>query len=217
MTTTTFSNIVATFDLASCNDNLQGRRWYSDAYRIACRIGKQFGVHPMAAAGVIAALSPNNRWERNVQDAENVIRAYVAGGADAAMNVKACTYGAMKRKAVDILDLPVGDNVREILDVLNGRKIKAFFGCIVQLDTSDPRLKKNETVDVCVDGHAYGIWQGERMSMKDVPNIGVKLYATIADEYRQACDFINQRDAQNYTPAEIQAVTWVAWRRLHEV
>ena len=219
MTEPTYSNIVATFDLASCNDTLEGRRWYADALKIAGAMAAQFNVHPMTAAGVIAALSPNNRWERNVQDAENVIRAWVSGGADAAMNVKACTYGAMKKKAVDILE--AGDfnvaQARTILDILNGRKIKAFFGCIIELDPNDPRLKKNETVDVCVDGHAYGIWQGDRLSMKDVPSIGVKLYATIADEYRQAAAFINERDDQNYSPAEIQAITWVAWRRLHSV
>ena len=213
----TYSNIVATFDLANTHDTRSGRGWYHDALMIACAIADEFDVHPMTAAGVIAALSPNNRWERNVQDAENIIRAYVTGGADAAMNVKACTYGAMKKKAIDILALPSGGSVREILDVLNGRKIKAFFGCIIRLDANDPRLKKNETIDVCVDGHAYGIWQGERMSMKDVPSIGVKLYATIADEYRQAAEFINERDDQNYSPADIQAITWVAWRRLHSV
>ena len=217
--TITYSNIIATFDIASCNDILAGRQWYSNALKLAVAMGDEFNVHPMTAAGVIAALSPNNRWERNVQDAENVIRAWVAGGAEAALNVKACTYGAMKKKAVDILE--AGDfnvaSARTILDILNGRKIKAFFGCIIELDMEDPRLKKNEVVDVCVDGHAYGIWQGERLSMKDVPSIGVKLYATIADEYRKATEAINVRDGQDYTPAEIQAITWVAWRNLHSV
>ena len=214
---TTTENIKATFNLASAADRMEGARWYPDALTIATDLGARFDIHPMTAAGVIAALSPNNRWERNVQDAENMIRAYVAGGADAAMEVKACTYGAMKQKAVDILSLPVGDNVRAILDVLNGRKIKAFFGCIIELDANDPRLNKNETVDVCVDGHAYGIWIGERLSMKDVPNIGVKLYATIADQYRQATEEINAENGTSYSPGQIQAITWVAWRRLHEV
>ena len=47
--------------------------------------------------------------------------------------------------------------------------------------------------DVCVDGHAYSIWIGDRLTMKQVPNIGKKLYKTITDDYIQATYIINAR------------------------
>ncbi len=219
MTNPTHSNIVNVFNQANALDITEGATWYSRAFKIADTIADDNGITVEQAAGVIAALSPNNRWERNVQDAQNIVRAYMAGGAGAASEVKVCTYGKMRQKAIDILTLSSREESRDILDILNGRKIKAFFACIVGI--ADIRaqvfIKANEALDVCVDGHAYGIWQGERMSMKDVPNIGVKLYLTVAAQYRAATDQINRENGTDYTPSQIQAVTWVTWRRLHDV
>ncbi len=215
MTQPTHSNIVNVFKQANAHDITEGTTWYGRANDIASKIADDNGITIQQAAGVIAALSPNNRWERNVQDAHNIVRAYMAGGASAASEVKVCTYGKMRQKAIDIMTLSKRDDDRDILDILNGRKIKAFYACIV--GTNGITTKKNEALDVCVDGHAYGIWQGERMSMKDVPGIGVKLYLTVAEQYRAAADQINRENGTSYTPAQIQAVTWVTWRRLHNV
>ena len=148
-------------------------------------------------AAVIAALSPNNRWERNLRDADNLIGAYILGGYSDAVKVKSSTYGLNKAKALEILEGAAP------LEVLGGLKVRAFYGCIMGDDA------------VCVDGHAYAIWKGERISTSSTPKISAKLYASISADYAKATDTVNSVLGGQYKPFQIQAITWLAWRRLN--
>ena len=195
--------IVAKFTLATSQEVQLGCDWYPSALAIASRISDKYGCSVEVAAGVIAALSPNNRWERNIIDAEAIIKCWAAGGTDEdVLAVKCCTYTAMRQKALDILtrDIP-------IVEILNGAKIIEFFNCI-----TNPALN-----DVCIDGHAYSVWFGQRLTMKQVPNIGKKLRQQIKTDYRDACQFINEELSWYYTPADIQAITWVTHKRIYNV
>jgi hypothetical protein len=197
--------IVAKFTLATSQEVQLGCDWYPSALKIAARIGEKYDLSAQTVAGVIAALSPNNRWERNIIDAENIIKCWRAGGTRSdLLAVKVCTYGKMKEKAIDILTVPIGVNIKE---TLKGKKIVEFFNCI-----TNPLLN-----DVCIDGHAYSVWFGQRLTMKEVPAIGVKLRAQIKTDYRDATTFINEELDTHYTPADIQAITWVTHKRIHNV
>ena len=206
-TTTGQRNIVAVFDLAAQGEVIDGMDWYDRAGNVAGHLSNLYNVTPAAAAGVIAALSPNNRWERNTIDAENIIRVYAIAGAEEAMNVKVCTYGKMKDKAIQILESPT---MAHHEDILNGRKITAFYQCIIGCQDA-----------VCIDGHAYSIWFGDRLTMKNVPNIGKKLYAEIVSDYVEAAEILREAGSlnrfANLTAYEVQAITWVTWRRLHGI
>ena len=195
--------IVAKFTLATSQEVQLGCDWYPSALTIASRIANKYGLRTEVVAGVIAALSPNNRWERNIVDAEAIIKCWAAGGTRTdILNVKVCTYGKMKAKAVDILtrDIP-------IVEILNGKKIIEFFNCI-----TNPALN-----DVCIDGHAYSVWFGQRLTMKEVPAIGKKLRHQIKTDYCDATAFINEELDTAYTPADIQAITWVTHKRIYNV
>ena len=195
-------NILAVYDLATSGERVEGMEWYNRANRVAATIAAEHGISLETAAGVIAALSPNNRWERNIVDAENVIRAFSIGGAEEAENVKVCTYGKMRTKAIQILE---ATSIVDHASILNGRKITAFYECIIgRMDA------------VCVDGHAYSIWFGDRLTMKQVPNIGKKLYAEIVSDYVEAARILSE-NGTSVTAFEVQAITWCAWRRLHGV
>ena len=198
-------NILAVFALATAGELQEGREWYHRANRVSAEIASAHGISLETAAGVIAALSPNNRWERNIVDAENIIRAYSIGGADEAQNVKVCTYGEMKDKAIAILEAP---HHLHHEDILNGRKITAFYLCIIGCKDS-----------CCIDGHAYSIWFGDRLTMKQVPNIGKKLYAEICSDYVEAAAILRGTGSRfsDLTAYEVQAITWVTWRRLHGI
>ena len=197
--------IVAKFTLATSQEVQLGCDWYPSALKIAARIGETYGLPAETVAGVIAALSPNNRWERNIIDAENIIKCWAAGGTRSdLLAVKVCTYGKMKEKAVDILTTPIGVNIRE---TLKGKKIVEFFNCI-----TNPLLN-----DVCIDGHAYSVWFGQRLTMKQVPPIGKKLRQQIKTDYVDATAFINDELDEDFTPADIQAITWVTHKRIHNV
>ena len=200
-------NILGVLALATAGEVQEGLEWYNRANRVAASIASAHGISLETAAGVIAALSPNNRWERNIVDAENIIRVYAIAGAEEAMNVKVCTYGKMKDKAIQILESPT---MAHHEDILNGRKITAFYQCIIGCQDA-----------VCIDGHAYSIWFGDRLTMKNVPNIGKKLYAEIVSDYVEAAEILREAGSlnrfANLTAYEVQAITWVTWRRLHGI
>ena len=61
-------------------------------------------MHSAIVVGVLSALSPNNKWERNViDDTENMCVAYKS---DIPLDdVKVCTYNANKQKAIKILGI----------------------------------------------------------------------------------------------------------------
>lgn len=194
--------IVAKFTLATSQEVQLGCDWYASAFKISCRIANKYGLRPEEAAGVIAALSPNNRWERNIIDAEAMIKCWSAGGTDEdILAVKVCTYTKMQEKALNIL------RGCDIITTLNGPKIIEFFNCITNSALND----------VCIDGHAYSVWFGQRLTMKQVPNIGKKLRQQIKTDYVDATSFINEELNESFTAADIQAITWVTHKRIHNV
>ena len=72
--------------------------------------------------------------------------------------------------------------------------------------------------DTCtVDGHAKNIYYGKRHGLTDdKSNVGKKEYKTISDAYVEA----GKRARVNGRPLkafEIQAITWVVWRRVHNI
>ena len=197
------ANIVAKFTLATTAEVVAGQRWYTESYAIAKRIAKLHDLSPVRVSAVIAALSPNNRWERNIQDAENVITAFVHGDDQDVLEVKCCTYTANKLKALAILK----SESLDYEDILKGPKVIEFFHCI----------SNNSSDDVCIDGHAYSIWYGSRLTMKEVPNIGKKLRERIKQDYNHATWFINQELGVDYLASQVQAITWVCHRRIYGI
>jgi len=191
-------NIKAIHALASAAEIADGMAWYGVAKSIAVVIAEDYGIPANQAIGALAALSPRNKWSRNVVDTEQLISAYVAGGAEQALDTKVCTFGANKAKAVRILESGL-ETLPEALDVLSGPKLREFASCIAGLE------------DVCIDGHAWCIWQGSRVTLADVPRIGVKLRKEIKADYAQAAADLGLR------ASELQAITWVTWRRIHGV
>lgn len=189
--------IQAILDLATVADHSEGMSWYRRANDAATRMASQYGIHAETVAAVIAALSPRNKWDRNLVDAENLINIFQAGGAEEAANVKVCTFNKNKAKAIEIL---LADCLQEEAKaILSGPKLVEFYSCILGQD------------DVCIDGHAYSIWLGDRITLANVPSIGKKLRQQIK------ADYISVADRNDLRPYEVQAITWVTHRRIHGV
>jgi len=208
--------IVARFTLATSQEVQLGCDWYPSALKIATRIADKYDLRVETVAGVIAALSPSNKWERNIYDAEALIKVWRAGATrDEVLHpkhpiIKVCTYLTMKTKAWDILAREEFLHLQmasSIPDILKGVKVVEFFNCI-----TNPLLD-----DVCIDGHAYSVWLGSRVPVDKVPNIQGKIRQTIKQDYRDATAFINDELDEQYSAATIQAVTWVTHKRIHNV
>lgn len=188
-------NILRTFDLATSEEVQEGKLWYAEAQAECRRRAALCGVPTATFVGVVAALSPNNKWERNCIDAHVLCKAFMAGeGIDA---VKVSTYPQMKEKAWSILEEGPRTDA-EIIRILHGRKIVAFFRCIM-----------GENVPV-IDGHAFNIWRNRRAALSNT-HISAKDYEKVSRAYIRAA---NQVDLKAY---EVQAITWVVWRRLHGI
>ena len=190
-------HIQAVLNLATAADYIEGKEWYSSAFKVASMLAANYDITTATACGVISALSPRNKWERNLQDAEKIIAAFKAGGAESAMLVKVCTFTGNKKKAIAILER--NGNADVAREILSGPKTTEFFNCIYQED------------DCCIDGHAYSIWFGDRITLANVPSIGIKIRRAIKADYAAVAK------AHDLKAFEVQAITWVTWRRLHGV
>lgn len=143
--------------------------------------------NPVVAAGAVAAVSPGLRWERNIEAAARIARGQDLTG----LGVR--WYDGV-RKAERIVR---GESP---LSVLRGNKVRAFYACI-----ANPR----NDYAVCVDGHAFSIWHGRRVNLDQTPNLTNKRYARIVRAYRKVAK------KHNLLPLQVQAITWVVWRRMH--
>ena len=189
--------------LASETDIHDGLYWYQRAYDLAVKFIHAYdGLTMGQAVGVIAALSPNNKWERNCIDAETMIKTWhISGDYDA---IKVCTFNKNKAKAIAILNLDMESvDTEAIANILNGQKVVAFYRSIMG--------DKNA---VCVDGHAYAIFIGERIVTSRTPSITPKLFETIQRAYQLVAKRSIDLCGVELTPTQVQAVTWVTYRRL---
>lgn len=197
MTTLTHSHILAIFFMACDRETANGMSWYPSAHSACRAMAGRYDLPTDTVAAVVAALSPNNRWERNLRDAEALIKAFCLGDEDDMKATKVSTYGLNKRKAIRIL------RGEPPLSVLGGLKVRNFFGAIMLQPGA-----------CCVDGHAFAIWKGEYIPTARTPTISAKLYAAIAADYQRAADIITTITGTAHTASQVQAVAWVVWQRI---
>ena len=187
--------------MATPEEKRDGIVWYADALRDCTRIATDLELPVHIVTGVCAALSPNNKWDKNIINARDLCAAFVNG--DGMDSVKVSTYHKMKSKAWSILEaMPDHDSV---IAILNGQKIVSFYNNIMGDDTCT------------IDGHARNIAYGERVGLTDdKTNIGVKEYRSLQTDYVSAAKRtrVNGRALKAF---ELQAITWVTWRRIHNI
>jgi hypothetical protein len=138
----------------------------------------------MRAAGIIAALSPNTRWEVNIAAAAEFYR-------DQSASLHVYTQMA---KATLIY------GGAEPVDVLRGPKELAFYRNI-----SDPA----GSTAVTVDRHAARAALGWGFSIDEISlRLGrVRVYGKVAESYRRLAAGIG------LVPCQLQAIIWLVYRR----
>ena len=148
----TKGNIENVFKTASQERIAETRKWYSDAQKFTETLSLEFNnqISSNKIAGVIAALSPRNEWNRNKFDAVNLCKEFLSNkyyqlnlfGHHFLLNSKVCTFHANKSKAIKIL---LSDD-SEIETILKGNKLINFYRCII-----------GDSEAICIDGHAFNI------------------------------------------------------------
>jgi hypothetical protein len=94
------TNLMNAYNMRTSKDTKEGLEWYQRAHDICADIGKELNFDLEIVAHVLSALSPRNKWERNIIDTKNVLEAVNDGkGPD---DVKVCTFNTNKIKAFEI-------------------------------------------------------------------------------------------------------------------
>lgn len=190
-------NILKLYRQATQEDTINGVEWYARAEREAKAIAEACALPLPTVIGVMAALSPNNRWERNCRDAATMCQAWQNG--DSMDSFKVSCYNTMKAKAWAILELGLTDD-EDILSHLNGQKIRSFYSNIRGLN------------EVTIDGHALNIARGKREGLKsDKTNMGKREYRELQAAYVRAAKRVGVK------PHVLQAITWTTWKRVHNI
>jgi len=193
----TTKNIIAIYKLAKPSEIKHGLTWYVNANSDCKEIAEKLELPLHIVIGVVSALSPNNKWERNVINAEDLCTAFING--QDMDSIKVSTYHKMKEKAWSILEtMPSYD---ETIEILNGKKIVSFF-----------RNISGDETDITIDGHARNIYYNDKQGLT-APNTNIKKneYKDIQKAYARASKKLGIK------AYELQAITWVTWRRIHEI
>ena len=193
----TTKNIIAIYKLAKPSEIKHGLTWYVNANSDCKDIAEKLELPLHIVIGVVSALSPNNKWERNIINAEDLCTAFING--QDMDSIKVSTYHKMKQKAWSILQsMP---NYEETIGILNGKKIVSFF-----------RNISGDETDITIDGHARNIYYNDKQGLT-TPNTNIKKseYLDIQKAYLRASKKLGIK------AYELQAITWVAWRRIHGI
>jgi hypothetical protein len=193
----TTKNIIAIYKLANPSEIKHGLTWYVNATKDCKDIAIKYDLPVHIVIGVVSALSPNNKWERNIVNADDLCKAFIDG--QDMDSIKVSTYHKMKQKAWSILEqMPSYD---ETITILNGKKIVSFF-----------RNISGDETDITIDGHARNIYYNDRQGLT-TPNTNIRKleYLDIQKAYLRASKKLGIK------AYELQAITWVAWRRIHGI
>lgn len=195
--TPSVANILAVYGMATAEDLREGLAWYQTAHNWCVVTAGPSRPHLIRRnAGIVAALSPLNGWGNNKRKAAEVIskrgRIVVEKGMPNGIGL-----GKNVEKAIAIY------NGGDPLDILGGDKVRAFYQTIL-----DPQ----GDIDPVIDRHAFDIAVGERTDEKRRGILSRKgVYAEFANAYREAAKIAGIGSAQ------MQAVTWIAWRNIHGI
>lgn len=175
LATTYADNIRTIYQQSTDTDRKTGQAWYHRANEIVARISVESGISADRVAAALAALSPNNPWNWNVQDAA----AFALAAANGDPMPTATTYGINQRRAWDFL-------TGETDWTTAAPKVRSFVRNI---------LGDHDTVTV-------DIWALRVASMGTEPKVRTPAhYRTIANAYRLVAGELNiaPRDLQAIT------------------
>jgi hypothetical protein len=154
--------ILSAYSAATPQEMAEGAVWYPNARELAYELAEEY----VMGAGVIAALSPQIQWDRNIDLARDAFNDWFHGQVGDAIGK---ARSIMQGRDPDVV-LP------------RGKKTWHFYHCILNPSTPD---------HVTIDRHAAHIALGSATA-----KIGVKLYREVAESYYEASKVIGRPPAE---------------------
>lgn len=188
-------NLSIILNQATASELNHAANWYREARLFCYNISDLYGVSFKKTCAIMAAMSPRNKWERNKTDTENFVK-FKLGLTEE--NIFA-TYGKMVGKAHSIFDADT-DSVNEMLRLLNGPKISAFFLNIYDVENN------GVTVDTWIHLAALN----QYIPIDKRPSLSKADYNAISDAIKELAS------ENAMTAPSAQAAIWLAFKRLTE-
>lgn len=160
------------FNEASNEQIVSGRNWYKKAHDICLDFAIRFDTTTETVANVISALSPRNKWERNIEDCRNVLQAVTLG--QSPEDVKVCTFNNNKYKAFEIARHNGRIKKQAPKTFAFVRNISALDATRVTIDVWHLRACFGETIDAGLTPKRYQ--RLEEITLAEARKVGLKGY-----------------------------------------
>ena len=195
------TNILAIFNMATPEEKMSGGAWYTYNHNQLREISRTLNFSFDAVVDATAALSPGIRWESNLKGIQ-ILTFAIANDKNLANVSGVAGYRRNIDKAAAIL---LADKRNEpFRHILSGPKVTAFSDNLRNGD----RLGDDK---VTIDVHAYSVAVGYRYTVQTMPHISNRERAAIIAAYRMVAGIVG------LTATQVQAITWVVWKRIHGV
>ncbi|WP_423794630.1 DUF7178 family protein [Maribacter arcticus] len=165
-------NLLSIYASRTSEDMKQGLEWYQSANKICVELSDKFGHSPLIVAQVLSALSPRNKWERNIIDTETVLRAVNEGKGP--KDVRVCTFNNNKQKAFDIAKGRRGIEKASPKTYSFVKNIAELDASKVTIDVWHLRACFGKTVDSGLTPLRYK--QLEKLTLKCAEMVGIRGY-----------------------------------------
>lgn len=165
-------NLLEMYEKRTDQHTQEGMQWYKTANQICIDMGKQLDYDPAVVAQVISALSPRNKWERNIIDTRTVLEAVNKG-----MNpedVKVSTFHSNKNKAFEIARGERGIDQASPKTYSFVKNIAELDASKVTIDVWHLRACFGKTIDSGLTPLRYK--QLEKLTLKCAEMVGVRGY-----------------------------------------
>jgi hypothetical protein len=191
------NSIIRFYNLATSTELTEGLRWYIDANEYCRELAARFNISIHQAAGIIAAFSPQAGWTENKRYAVSFL-----------INPKNILRSRVQvKKAKKILTLSSEADIYNAQTVADAAfKTKSFFLNILNPDVA---------TDVTIDRHAIAVCL-QSPDHTFALDASYAKYTKAQYDFFQTC-YIRAAAKLDILPHQLQAITWLAYRRLREL
>ena len=197
-------NVIKVWRAATKDDTTQGLEWYREAHEIARTMAHESGRSLETCAGVIAYLSINSMWQKNKFHALRMARE--VGRGQMFVNGWYATTNKWRDRAWEHLNRDLGMFTEDTFT--GGFKVRAFQNNIVTAGRSE--------MVTCDRWARHAAELGPVNNGKSIPTPSSEpMYRRIEEAYRLAAKILRKVTGAKITSPELQAVVWIAIRRIN--
>jgi hypothetical protein len=183
-----------------------GLQWYAIAADVCRSMAKRHGLDPELVVQIMALLSPQMSWPKNIELANKVCAAVALGKRPSSVGGQTTKNLAKVDRVVR--DRPLGE--AETLPYMgeSAPKVKAFYVGIKRSLYGQGLVPGEEVRDVvCLDRHAIRVCDEHNAEGK----VGVVEHRCMREAYAEATQILNDM-GHNLLPWQTQAIAWCAIR-----